>query len=101
MYVKQYERKCPDVDSFLPIPGHIDETSQHGKVGRPGVQDSSSQNTIPPRTKDPPVGHGEGGQVAPSKPSNKIPLDVEDLDIPWSDLILKERIGAGNAHISS
>ncbi|CAN6452372.1 unnamed protein product [Victoria cruziana] len=25
-----------------------------------------------------------------------LPLDIEDLDIPWTDLILKEKIGAGS-----
>ncbi|KAK9048086.1 hypothetical protein SSX86_032951 [Deinandra increscens subsp. villosa] len=30
------------------------------------------------------------------KPSGDYTLDFEDLDIPWSDLALKERIGAGN-----
>ncbi|PON36339.1 Serine/threonine protein kinase [Parasponia andersonii] len=96
MYLKQYERKCPDVNSFLPITGHIDETSQHGNVGQPGIEDIPSHNIVQPRTKDAPVGHGEGGQLIPSKPSNKLTLDVEDLDIPWSDLVVKERIGAGS-----
>ncbi|VFQ75062.1 unnamed protein product [Cuscuta campestris] len=30
------------------------------------------------------------------KPSKDLALDVEDLDIPWSDLVLKEKIGAGS-----
>lgn len=97
MYVKQYERKCPDVISILPTPVHSADSSQHGKAG---VQDTP-QNILQPRTIDPTVGHGEGGQLIPSKPSNKLSLDMGDLDIPWSDLVLKERIGAGNLHISS
>ncbi|GJZ45882.1 serine/threonine-protein kinase CTR1 isoform X1 [Tanacetum coccineum] len=32
----------------------------------------------------------------PHKASGDFPLDVEDLDIPWSDMVLKERIGAGS-----
>ncbi|KAJ4969967.1 hypothetical protein NE237_003066 [Protea cynaroides] len=32
----------------------------------------------------------------PSKSSTELSLDVEDLNIPWSDLVLKERIGAGS-----
>ncbi|KAF2289763.1 hypothetical protein GH714_038523 [Hevea brasiliensis] len=36
------------------------------------------------------------GQLVSSKTSNELSLDVEDLDIPWSDLVLKERIGAGS-----
>ncbi|KAL3825805.1 hypothetical protein ACJIZ3_021834 [Penstemon smallii] len=38
---------------------------------------------------------GEGGQLVPSRPS-EFTFDVEDLNIPWSDLDLKERIGAGS-----
>ncbi|PIN10259.1 Tyrosine kinase [Handroanthus impetiginosus] len=37
---------------------------------------------------------GEGGQF-PFKAS-EISFDVDDLNIPWSDLVLKERIGAGS-----
>lgn len=29
--------------------------------------------------------------------SKRLFLEIEDLKIPWSDLVLKERIGAGNA----
>lgn len=36
-----------------------------------------------------------GGQLIPSTRSKTLPLGAEDLDIPWSDLVLKERIGAG------
>ncbi|XP_027768306.1 serine/threonine-protein kinase CTR1-like isoform X2 [Solanum pennellii] len=36
------------------------------------------------------------GRLAPAKPSRGLVLDVEDLDIPWNDLVLKERIGAGS-----
>ncbi|XP_043698334.1 serine/threonine-protein kinase CTR1-like [Telopea speciosissima] len=32
----------------------------------------------------------------PSKSSTELSLEVEDLDIPWSELVLKERIGAGS-----
>jgi serine/threonine-protein kinase CTR1 len=35
----------------------------------------------------------EGGQPVPSKQNKEPPLDIDD--IPWSDLVLKERIGAG------
>ena len=37
----------------------------------------------------------DGGQLYPNKPCKELSLDVEDLDIPWSELVLKERIGAG------
>lgn len=35
------------------------------------------------------------GQAVPTKPSNSFSFEGEDLDIPWSDLVLKERIGSG------
>ncbi|KAI3746330.1 hypothetical protein L6452_08758 [Arctium lappa] len=38
----------------------------------------------------------EGGPHVPHKASGDFTLDVEDLDIPWNDLVLKERIGAGS-----
>ncbi|GAB2229600.1 hypothetical protein Drorol1_Dr00013847 [Drosera rotundifolia] len=38
----------------------------------------------------------ESNQKVPLKTNRDIDLDMEDLDIPWSDLILKERIGAGS-----
>ncbi|KAF7804337.1 serine/threonine-protein kinase CTR1 [Senna tora] len=38
----------------------------------------------------------EGSQLIPSKASRELGLDMEDLDIPWSDLVLKERIGSGS-----
>ncbi|KAF3683346.1 hypothetical protein FXO37_01914 [Capsicum annuum] len=37
-----------------------------------------------------------GGRLAPAKLSRELVLDVEDQDIPWNDLVLKERIGAGS-----
>ncbi|XP_058204079.1 serine/threonine-protein kinase CTR1 [Rhododendron vialii] len=36
------------------------------------------------------------GQAVPSKPCNNFSFEGEDLDIPWSDLVLKERIGSGS-----
>lgn len=38
----------------------------------------------------------EGSQLVPSKPSRNLAFEVDDLDIPWSDLDLRERIGAGS-----
>lgn len=37
----------------------------------------------------------ESGQLVPGKPSKEFTFDVDDLDIPWNDLVLKEKIGAG------
>lgn len=44
------------------------------------------------RSKD--IRFGEGGQSIASKTS-EYTFEVDDLNIPWSDLVLKERIGAG------
>ncbi|CAK7343378.1 unnamed protein product [Dovyalis caffra] len=38
----------------------------------------------------------DGIQLASGKTNKELSLYVEDLDIPWSDLVLKERIGAGS-----
>ncbi|KAL8526273.1 hypothetical protein ACS0TY_015481 [Phlomoides rotata] len=38
---------------------------------------------------------GEGGQLFPSN-SSGFTFDVDDLNIPWSDLVIRERIGAGS-----
>lgn len=37
-----------------------------------------------------------GNQVGPIRSNTELSLDVEDLDIPWDDLIIKEKIGAGS-----
>ncbi|XP_073223308.1 serine/threonine-protein kinase CTR1 isoform X1 [Cicer arietinum] len=38
----------------------------------------------------------EGSQLIPSRPTREVAFDMEDLAIPWSDLILKEKIGSGS-----
>ncbi|XWS55956.1 hypothetical protein CRYUN_Cryun09bG0044400 [Craigia yunnanensis] len=38
----------------------------------------------------------EGSQLVPSKRSRKLAFEVDDWDIPWSDLVLRERIGSGS-----
>ncbi|KAH9738418.1 serine/threonine-protein kinase CTR1 [Citrus sinensis] len=38
----------------------------------------------------------ESGRLVPGKPSKEFTFDVDDLDIPWNDLVLKEKIGAGS-----
>lgn len=37
----------------------------------------------------------DSGQVVPTRLDGNLALEVDDFDIPWSDLVLKERIGAG------
>ncbi|KAK7345413.1 hypothetical protein VNO77_16017 [Canavalia gladiata] len=38
----------------------------------------------------------EGTQPIPSRHTRELGLDMDDLDIPWSDLVLKEKIGSGS-----
>ncbi|KAG2403068.1 Serine/threonine-protein kinase [Vigna angularis] len=38
----------------------------------------------------------EGSQLITSKHTRELTLDMEDLDIPWSDLVLREKIGSGS-----
>lgn len=37
----------------------------------------------------------EANQTVMDYPSHEVDLDEEDLDIPWSELVLKENIGTG------
>ncbi|CAI0408102.1 unnamed protein product [Linum tenue] len=37
----------------------------------------------------------EGSQLISGRPSKDLSLEAEEFDIPWTDLVLKERIGAG------
>ncbi|XP_055807072.1 serine/threonine-protein kinase CTR1-like isoform X2 [Solanum dulcamara] len=39
---------------------------------------------------------GEGGHVISAIPSEELALDVEEFNIPWNDLVLREKIGAGS-----
>ncbi|KAF3441720.1 hypothetical protein FNV43_RR15635 [Rhamnella rubrinervis] len=120
MYPKQLDRKSTEGDSFILITGRIEDTSLLGKVNQPGAKDGDAelfkpynpaQNIVHPMTvvKDPAIGRRdalrdsikssrlpEGSQLVSSKPSNELNLDIDDLDIPWNDLDLKERIGAGS-----
>ncbi|XP_050227379.1 serine/threonine-protein kinase CTR1 [Mercurialis annua] len=58
-------------DPLLLMPDHRADTSKSSKIS-------------------------DGSQVVSSRSSKEFSLDVEDLDIPWCDLNLKERIGAGS-----
>lgn len=124
MYPEQLDRKITGGNNLLLVSSLNDNTSMHTKVSRPSFEDRNpqlfnpSQNIVhtPGMVKDPiplkripPIGHRdvsrvdttkgsrfvEGVQLVPSKPSKELTFDIEDLDIPWNDLVLKERIGAG------
>ncbi|XP_048321301.1 serine/threonine-protein kinase CTR1 isoform X3 [Ziziphus jujuba] len=87
MYPKQIDRKCSE-ESFLLVTGQSDDSSLiDPAIGRREAMrvDSSKSSRL-----------FEGSQLIPSKPTKEFTLDIEDLNIPWCDLVLKERIGAGS-----
>lgn len=82
MNSKQIDRTGPERNNLVQFPSNTNEISKlprQLKVNRISGLDSIS----------------EGSQLVSGKTSEELSLDVEDLDIPWSDLVLKERIGAG------
>ncbi|XP_057499743.1 serine/threonine-protein kinase CTR1-like isoform X1 [Actinidia eriantha] len=107
--------------SQFPFPTEGTMTNAHGRdLQLPQTTISSSnivKDPLPPR-HIPPIGHREvqplmglsdlrgnavkdlrfveGGQRVPVNPSRELSFDVEFFDIPWGDLVLKERIGAGS-----
>lgn len=126
MYPKHFDRKSTEGKNL--ISSLSGDTSAHAKIPRTSGDDRNPQlfnplqNILhtPPVVNDPiplkcmpHVGHRdgprvdtitdsrfvEGVQLVPSKPSRELGFDIEDLDIPWSDLIIKERIGAGISNI--
>ncbi|GFY82708.1 protein kinase superfamily protein [Actinidia rufa] len=123
-YPKQSVRQFMDIHSHVPSSSDSNETYDRDfqlvKSCNPHAVISSTnvvKNPVP-RKHFQPIGHREvqpllgfsdprgntgkdlrfieGSQMVPIKPSKEISLDVEDLDIPWSDLVLKERIGSGS-----
>ncbi|KAM2893095.1 hypothetical protein FF1_008486 [Malus domestica] len=123
IHPKQFDRKSTEGKNL--ISNLSGDTSAHAKIPRTSGDDRNPQlfnplqNILhtPPMVNDPiplkcmpPVGHRdgprvdtitdsrfvEGVQLVPSKPSRELGFDIEDLDIPWSELIIKERIGAGS-----
>ncbi|PSS23613.1 Serine/threonine-protein kinase [Actinidia chinensis var. chinensis] len=107
--------------SQFPFPTEGTMTNTHGRdLQLPHTTISSSnivKDQLPPR-HIPPIGHREvqplvglsdprgnavkdlrfveGGQRVSVNPSRELSFDVEFFDIPWGDLVLKERIGAGS-----
>ncbi|XP_050122678.1 serine/threonine-protein kinase CTR1-like isoform X4 [Malus sylvestris] len=123
MYPKQFDRKSTEGKNlFSSFSGY---TSAHAEIPETRGDDRNpqlfnrSQNIVHtppmvnvpiPLTHMPPVGHRDGPKVdtitdsrfvegvrlVPSKPSKELALNVGNLDIPWSDLVIKEKIGAGS-----
>lgn len=62
-------------------------------LGHRDVPDLILSDPIEDSTKD--SRFAKGNQLVPSKKSRELVLEVDDLDIPWGDLVLRERIGSG------
>ncbi|MQM08740.1 hypothetical protein Taro_041602 [Colocasia esculenta] len=102
---KNYEEKDVDMNYLTPVTtsdveaSHEVRTNNH-KVAWPSGWDESSQvqkanNLLQNATSSRPLVHEPSPPIR-NKPKHDVHLSVDDLIIPWSDLILKERIGAGS-----
>ncbi|XWS59541.1 hypothetical protein CRYUN_Cryun08bG0131000 [Craigia yunnanensis] len=101
LYPKKLDKIGTDRNNLVQISSNMDDISQlplPPNVSRPTAHDRDSQysqsiihskNII----KDP---LKRISPIGPSKPSRELALEVDGLDIPWSDLVLRERIGAGS-----
>ncbi|KAK6152330.1 hypothetical protein DH2020_014965 [Rehmannia glutinosa] len=113
-----------EVSGVLPVPTNL-WMNVHGKeslLSKPSIAEDFINSTdmvkgLIPSKFLPPIGHkvvqpfmmpgprgnankvmrfGEGGLLVSSKSSGELSFDVEELNIPWNDVVLKERIGAGS-----
>ncbi|CAL5350797.1 unnamed protein product [Camellia sinensis] len=115
MYPKQSDRQCMDRHSPVPsssnsnkiplLPLPSEGTLENAHDGDLLLFQSCNAHPIVSSTnmvKDPiPLKHKDlrfvdGSQRVPIQLSKEVSLHLEDFDIPWSELILKERIGAGS-----
>ncbi|CAH9117697.1 unnamed protein product [Cuscuta europaea] len=114
MCAKQMDMTYIDRTSCVPSSSNQDDISRlplPPTIARRRVRDKESQYTemynpsnvfIPPnigKDTNPHIVHSDprhDNHLVSSKPGKDFALDVEDLDIPWTDLVLKEKIGAGS-----
>lgn len=76
-------------------PVNMDEDQVLVKHVPPFREDAQSPMTRPDTVNDTRFLAG-GGHVVSAIPSEELDLDVEEFNIPWNDLVLMEKIGAGN-----
>ncbi|XP_077241223.1 protein kinase superfamily protein [Tasmannia lanceolata] len=117
-FPKHIDRKYMDAKNLIPFSSDNDE---HGQPPKPynqriaqrnpldedshmqkwhtasqncGAQQCLVEESIPPIF----IQRHDHRDIPPilAKSESKTSLDVDDLDIPWSDLVLKERIGSGS-----
>lgn len=84
----------------------VPSSSNHDEISRLPVPPVGHGDTQPLMALSDPRGRGNdmrfldgGSQLVPAKQSRDLALEVEEFDIPWEDLVLKERIGAGNSSL--
>lgn len=80
--------------------GEILQSHLPPRAARPMIREKDPSNAhagnMIPSFPDPRVNTSrDQSQLVTSRP-RELPYDVEDLDIPWSDLVLKEKIGSGS-----
>ncbi|TKY62038.1 Serine/threonine-protein kinase CTR1 [Spatholobus suberectus] len=112
-YERQYRDRNPgpipiddNRSSLVPLHPQAYHPSTHDRGSETFKSGNPSENIVEPTTtgKDSlPLKHNRPGHrdtqtrlLIPSKPTREFALDMEDLDIPWTDLVLKGRIGSGS-----
>ncbi|CAJ1887772.1 unnamed protein product, partial [Sphenostylis stenocarpa] len=112
-YERQYRDRSPgstpndnNKNSRVPSEQQTNHPSAHDRGSKTFKSGNPPQNDVEPTltSKDSlPLKHNSPGHrdtrtrlLMSSKPSREFSLDMEDLDIPWTDLVLKGRIGSGS-----
>ena len=73
-----------------------EETFKSGKPPQNAVEPTmTSRDSYPLKHNCPGHRDTQTRLLIPSKPTREFSLDMEDLDISWTDLVLKGRIGSG------
>ncbi|XP_020211478.1 serine/threonine-protein kinase CTR1 isoform X1 [Cajanus cajan] len=113
---EQYERQHRDqnpgpipVDnrsSLVPLHPQAYHSSTHDRgsetyrAGNPPqkfvVPTITAKDSLPSKQNRPGHRDTQTRLLIPRKPTREFALDMEDLDIPWTDLVLKGRIGSGS-----
>ncbi|XXG64703.1 hypothetical protein AAC387_Pa05g2584 [Persea americana] len=81
---QQQKQHNPLWNCKLPVHDHIPPNHFHIDIPNILADKNKDQRVI------------ESGQIVPTRLDSNLALEVDDFDIPWSDLVLKERIGAGS-----
>lgn len=91
--------------SLVPLHSQPYCSSAHDRGSETFKSGNPAQNAVEPTmtSRDSlPLKHNRPGHrdtktrlLIPSKPTREFSLDMEDLDISWTDLVLKGRIGSG------